>query len=394
MSLDLPTAAVFVSILFAIQALVTLLFTILARSYRGTGAWAVGNVAVMAGVILVGLRDTIPDFFSIALANTLYLIAISFLYHGVRQFLGLPTAPPRLQFTIPLFAVPVLLYFTYGRNDIVIRSILMSAAMATCMTATAYLLFTKSAPTLRRSHWFTATIFATFAGFHTLRIFPLLTAPLPDPLAINLLFSLPMVVSAICGLLWTAGIAMMITERLMVELQYTATHDFLTNLLNRRAAQNELENQLRRAHKLHQPLSIFLLDADLFKSINDRYGHAAGDAVLIALTHRLRTEHPAPHHIARWGGEEFLIILPDTPATPALQRAHALRAAIADVPIPVEGQDVCCTVSIGVATTAPLTPTLDDLLRRADNALYQAKRAGRNTVIAAPLHSTTIPASL
>lgn len=379
--LDLRTAAIFVSILFTIQGVVTLMFTLLARSYRGTAAWAVSNLLATLATILYGLRDIIPDFVSIVVANLLYALALCWLYYGVRQFLKMGT-PPRYLVLFPLIVVVAIPYLTYVRDDIVARSILMSAVLVALMVNTALLLFTKTTPALRRSHWFTATIFLLFAGFHLVRIIPLLALPPTSPLALNLLFSIPMIVSAVCGLLWTAGIALMITERLVVELQHTATHDFLTSTLNRRAAQTLLEAEVHRAHQQESPLSILLMDVDHFKLINDHYGHATGDEVLVTLVQRMSRVSGTTTQIARWGGEEFLVILPATSANSAYETAHQVLTLIAGTPIVVEGKAIACSVSIGVATIESATTTLDDLLRRADRALYHAKHAGRNMVFA------------
>lgn len=355
------------------------MFMLLARSYRGTGMWAVGNLLATVGTILYGLREIIPDFFSIVIANVLSTLALCCLYYGVCQFVK-TTTNPRVLVLFPVVVAVVIPYLTYVHNDIVARSIVMSAVLVALMLITALVLLTKSVRAVRRSHWFTASVFLLFAGFHLLRILPLLTLPPTAPLAIDLLFSIPMAVSAVCGLLWTAGIALMITERLVVELQHTATHDFLTTTLNRRAAQSLLEAEVRRTRQHDTPLSILLMDVDHFKTINDRYGHATGDAVLITLVQRISQVHGMMDHVVRWGGEEFLVILPATPADSAYHLAQTLKERIAGNAIPVGDTLIYCTVSIGIGTVEPATADLDDLLRRADRALYHAKHGGRNRV--------------
>lgn len=376
--LDLRTAALFVTVLFTVQAVVACLFTLLARSYRGAGSWAIASFLAVIGSALYGMRGLIPDFYSVIVANTIYIIGLCFLYYGVRQFLEL-TKPPRLLYLIPLLVPPLIYYLTYSRNDIIVRSVFMSLFIIILMVATARLLFQRSAPSVRRSHWFTGSVFILFALFHALRILPLINLPPTSPLGIDLLLSFPMIVSSICGVLWTAGIALMITERLVVELQFTASHDFLTNILNRRAGQKQLEIELHRATQQNKPFSILLMDVDHFKNINDRYGHLTGDAVLIALVARLCEKSSSLNHIARWGGEEFLMMLPATSATAAHRIAQEINDLIAGTPIIVDNKAIACSVSIGVAT-ADATTDLTDLLRRADRALYHAKHAGRNTV--------------
>jgi diguanylate cyclase (GGDEF)-like protein len=368
-----------VTVLFTVQAIVACLFTLLARSYRGAGSWAVASFLAVIGSALYGGRGLIPDFYSVIVANTIYIIALCFLYYGVRQFLQL-TKPPRLLYLLPVVVPCLIYYLTYVRDDIIIRSTFMSLFIVIMMVATARLLFLKSDRAVRRSHWFTAAVFLLFALFHALRIVPLFTVAPTSPLGVELLLSFPMIISSICGVLWTAGIALMITERLVVELQFTATHDFLTNILNRRAAQAQLENEIRRARQQESHLSILLMDVDHFKSINDRYGHATGDVVLTTLVQRLTEANGSAEMMARWGGEEFLILLPATSAAAAYQIAQSIQRHIGESPILVDGIPIACSLSIGVATAEPATANLDDLLRRADRALYHAKHAGRNTV--------------
>lgn len=377
--LDLRTAALFVTILFTIQAIIALLFTLLARSYRGTGAWAAASLLAVIGSILYGLRGLIPDFFSVLLANAIYIVALSLLYDGVRQFLHVPR-PMRYLFGFPTFIFLLIFYLTYGRDDIILRSVVMSLYIVISMSASARLLILRAAPEVRRSHWFTAGTFLVFVLFHALRVIPLFTVAPGSVLETDLLLSFPMIISSICGVLWTAGIALMITERLVVELKFTATHDFLTNTLNRRAAQSLLESEIRRTRSQATPLSILLMDVDHFKTINDRYGHASGDVVLVTLVERVAQAIGKEAHMARWGGEEFLIILPATPAVTAFEIAQTLRRLITNSPYVVEATPIFCSVSVGVATAT--TDDLDDLLRRADRALYHAKHAGRNTVFA------------
>jgi diguanylate cyclase (GGDEF)-like protein len=128
---------------------------------------------------------------------------------------------------------------------------------------------------------------------------------------------------------------------------------------------------------------VLMLDIDWFKTINDRYGHDAGDDVLCALVVTCNAMLRTVDMLARWGGEEFLILLPDTGAEAAVAIAERLRKSASAMTIPVGGDGgIGFTVSIGVAV--PVSDDLHDLLRRADGALYAAKAGGRNRVVLAP----------
>jgi diguanylate cyclase (GGDEF)-like protein len=176
------------------------------------------------------------------------------------------------------------------------------------------------------------------------------------------------------------------------QLTRLATTDPLTGLANRRHLLAELEKELRRAARSGRPLSALMVDLDRFKSVNDRYGHAAGDAVLVAVADRCLARLRAIDLCGRIGGEEFVVLLPETDAEGAATTAERLCADLAGASIETVAGPVTVTISIGVAAHFPRRPhpgeAADDdvtgqaqtLLQRADRALYEAKAGGRNCV--------------
>jgi len=171
-----------------------------------------------------------------------------------------------------------------------------------------------------------------------------------------------------------------ITQRKTDEarLRRLATTDPLTGLSNRRHFFERGAQELRRAARYRRPLALLMLDIDHFKSVNDRFGHEAGDAVLRDLAERLRTGLRSSDLPGRIGGEEFAALLPETTAEQAEGLAERLRAAIAASPL---GPGARITVSLGVALALPASEdSIDAVLRRADAALYRAKAGGRNQV--------------
>ena len=165
-------------------------------------------------------------------------------------------------------------------------------------------------------------------------------------------------------------------------LEALLREDALTGLSNRRAILTQLGGMVSAARRHGHPLSIAILDLDHFKRINDTHGHKTGDDVLVMAAHALGTHLRAEDQLGRLGGEEFLILLPDTNAAAASHVAEKLRFEVAAAPSPVP-----VTVSVGVATWDG--EASDDLLQRADDALYAAKDAGRDRVMAATLHGRT-----
>jgi len=165
-------------------------------------------------------------------------------------------------------------------------------------------------------------------------------------------------------------------------LRVQATHDPLTGLWNHAAIFDILRRELERAQRQRTSLGVVMADLDHFKQINDTYGHPAGDAVLREATRRLQSAVRTYDSIGRYGGEEFLVVVPGADEASALQQAERLRASISKAPIEVDQSSaIPLTISLGV--TAPAEPeasNLESLLRAADLALYEAKRKGRNRV--------------
>lgn len=177
------------------------------------------------------------------------------------------------------------------------------------------------------------------------------------------------------------GIIRDISERKSMEreLLRLATTDGLTGILNRRAFSEEAERVIALAHRHRRPLSLFVLDADKFKNINDSFGHPAGDAVLKALVATLEANLRASDVLGRLGGEEFGIVLPETPADGAVELGERLLAAIRACRVSCGDDQLAFTASIGMACLDPDgAGDLVSLLKRADDALYRAKAAGRD----------------
>jgi diguanylate cyclase (GGDEF)-like protein len=163
------------------------------------------------------------------------------------------------------------------------------------------------------------------------------------------------------------------------ELARLANTDNLTGLANRRYLDEELSRLCARSRRHGGPLSLLLIDGDHFKRVNDEHGHQVGDEALVALAARLTERLRAEDVVGRWGGEEFMVLLPDVERRGAETVAEALRTHVADRPLETRAGPVPLTISIGWAFKGP-DDTSEDLLRRADAALYEAKLAGRNLV--------------
>jgi two-component system cell cycle response regulator len=175
------------------------------------------------------------------------------------------------------------------------------------------------------------------------------------------------------------------------ELDHISRTDALTGLRNRRHVQEYLARLVSLARRTAEPIAVLVVDVDHFKLVNDRHGHDAGDTVLRQVAERMARSVRLEDMVGRWGGEEFLVVLPNTAVAGAAELAERLRQVVAEAPCQLGGGDaVQVTISIGCA--ASLTADAGTLVRSADTALYEAKEAGRNRVVVAASGELTSPA--
>lgn len=193
-----------------------------------------------------------------------------------------------------------------------------------------------------------------------------------------------------------AGLRIIRLERELVEanrrLHEQAVTDYLTGALNRRAMIGRLEEELSRSRRDGKSVAVCLADIDHFKRVNDCHGHAAGDAVLVQLVRMLSETSRRHDVVGRYGGEEFMLLLPAADVEAARRVAERCRKTVETRPIAAEGQQLRITVSIGLAAAPaqgePVTP--GHLIAAADRALYEAKAAGRNRVVAGDVSAAPV----
>ncbi len=174
------------------------------------------------------------------------------------------------------------------------------------------------------------------------------------------------------------GIVFDISESKKVEekLRWFSERDELTNIYNRRSFFNHVDDYIKETHTNNNPFSLIMFDADNFKNINDTHGHLVGDDTLKRLTKLIVDDKRSSDLIYRYGGEEFFILLPKTPLDGAIKLAKRLHKLIQELKIPKVG---LITVSMGVVEYQ-ISETVDDLIKRVDDFMYQAKEAGKNTI--------------
>ena len=178
----------------------------------------------------------------------------------------------------------------------------------------------------------------------------------------------------------TIGRDLTATKQLQQELQLMASTDPLTGLLNRRRFLEQAETEFLRSQRYKHELAAVLLDIDHFKAINDTHGHFVGDQVLIAMSRAAENLLRGTDILGRWGGEEFVILMPETPLAGAAILAERLRELLARLAVDTTAGTLHFTVSAGVAAYDATDADITDILQRADTALYAAKQHGRNRI--------------
>jgi diguanylate cyclase (GGDEF)-like protein len=164
------------------------------------------------------------------------------------------------------------------------------------------------------------------------------------------------------------------------ELVMLSDTDELTGLKNRRAFKSELSNEIKKSIRYKRPFSVMMLDADNLKAVNDQYGHAVGDKMIVSISRTIQDSLRGTDILARYGGDEFVVMLPETADARTTEVAERIRAAVENTSFSADGDRISSTLSIGIACYPEDSEDSEEIINRADQALYESKRNGRNTV--------------
>lgn len=346
--------------------------------------WVRATALQPLGWLLLGLRDHVPDFFSIVLGNALVCFAYAEYTRALRRFTR-GDAGSSMPYAIAAATVPPIVLFTWIWPSVAARTVVMSVAIMLLFVLAVSAIVRYTPRPLPRSHVITATAFVTGAVILGVRaVYEGFTqTPLTSGTAVTLMQSLIFCYSALAPVLATFGFVLMHADSMRAALERLAATDALTGVLNRRMLEQLVAGQLADVRRHARPLSALLIDADHFKLVNDSFGHDVGDAVLKALAADVRAHLRPGDLIGRLGGEEFLAVLAGAGPEEAVAVAERLRESVAGLAIDVHGIRLKLSVSVGVATLADTSNDFSALVRRADEAMYAAKHAGRNRVMVA-----------
>jgi diguanylate cyclase (GGDEF)-like protein len=352
---------------------------------QGIREWSVGNGLAVTALLLFAGRGVVPDVVSIELANALFMMASALMFVGFRRHFS-RSVPTRILAAAIGLVLVVVGAFHYGVDWIGPRIVAVSVFHGCICLAMAITVHRATPPAhARYPYLFTTTAAAMLAVGHAARalvyLFEAATpAGLLDSAILNLVF-LSIGTLALPAL--TLGAVMMANAEIISKTTYAADHDYLTGAWSRRAFFRLAGAEHDRLALGKSALSLLLLDVDHFKKINDTYGHAVGDQVLVDIVRCTEGIIRSMDFCARLGGEEFAVLLPGADAQTALMVAERLRNALeCSVHVVAQKVSVTYTVSIGIASLEP-DESVASLLSRADTALYSAKSAGRNTAMTA-----------
>ena len=353
------------------------------RSDSALALWAISNLVGGIGALLIAMRGRLADFTTMAVANALIVASLCVVWAGMRRFAGQPV-PHALVFGLPLLAL-VLLGIVPGIADSYsLRTVVTSGLLSAVNLAIAVDLQRSQRLESLRARTFLVWVFALTAAFYGWRAWASRHLAADSNLLVpDTIVGLTLLIGNLKLVAWNLGALLMANERMQVRLMYAATYDALTNVLNRAGFRDLGARQLQRSMNGGRPISVLLMDLDRFKSVNDRYGHDAGDSALCAFAESARLSLRPSDLLARLGGEEFCALLPDADADTARDVAERLRANFAALEIASGNERIRGTVSIGVAQIEAPDEAIHAALSRADVALYRAKADGRDRVVMA-----------
>ena len=353
----------------------------LRRELQSTVLWMGYALAAGAAFILIGLRPHGPAWLIYTGASVCHVLGLGLARYGVEVFLRVRPRHAEYSFTLLAGAVA---FVVIGPSDEASRIALTSLLSATLLLGAML------------SCW--SPLRAEFGGPFSLVV----AVPIAALLLVNLklgwnahqglagrldpagaeqamVWSVTLVAAAAFNFLFL----FLLGTRMHRSLLRIATHDPLTGILNRRGMQSLLQAEWQRSQRYATPFAVICLDVDFFKRVNDTHGHDVGDRVLVAVASLLGEGVRDTDRVARMGGEEFLVLMPACRAEVEGQLlAQRLRNLLARTAVSIEpGGSLHVTASWGVAGTAGCDTSLEDLLRRADAALYQGKRQGRDCVV-------------
>jgi diguanylate cyclase (GGDEF)-like protein len=381
--LDLHTLHVEHALLLAVYTLLTYINTRMHRGTAGVSYFPVFALCACVGAALVAFRGVVSDAYSVVLGSLMFPIAYVFLHRSMTEFLGWGKLQWRVQVGLAVLAAGAMGYWGIIQPDTGRRLIALSIILAVQLGMTGYFVARKTPDYMRNAGWMMALVLALLCVGNLVRLVSLFLQTVPN----NYLKGGPMLAWSVLNTSVLQGgiivaFVWMTAARLHHDVEVQALTDSLTGLYNRRAIESMAERAIAASRRSLEPVSAILFDLDDFKKINDSFGHLCGDAMLVAIARCLERETRPGDIVARWGGDEFVLLLGGTHLEPATALAQRLQSAIERLRVNYHGDEVSTRASFGVAQHTDSTQGWEELMLKCDRALYEVKDSGGNTVLA------------
>ncbi|TRZ65814.1 MAG: sensor domain-containing diguanylate cyclase [Rhodocyclaceae bacterium] len=346
------------------------------RSIGGISQWAWALVLFVVSSALFAGRGLIPDWLSIVVANTVLFGGTLLMYLGLRDLAGQPARPQPYVIGLAVLMLAIA-WFSTVLDHYGVRTLLAAGVNAVAFGACAMVALDVSPG--KFGGRFTSAAFMVCVVVLVTRMFGVLyrfdaTSSILEPSLVQQTY---LTIYPLCLLAAILGFILMINERLRQTLEHLASHDSMTGAFLRPAFFDRLESEVARARRHDRPFALLMLDLDQFKRINDEHGHMAGDKVIVDFAQRITALLRQQDMLCRYGGEEFVLLLPETSLANGTLVAERIRRNVIEAHQGVSPY----TVSIGVVVAdGKAANDANALLEAADGALYEAKRGGRNRV--------------
>ncbi len=341
--------------------------------------WRIGTLLAAGGSVLLAAQDGYAPGFILPIGNGCLFLAMALYWRAVRRFDGHADA---WWIFLPVVLASIgIFWFAAVKPSLEARVLVATVAWAVCLFPAAWSLFKGPSSDATVSRRVLAAMMLMLAAFMLLRLVYFVarsseaTSILDTANWINAVTPLMVAILPVIG---TTAFLMMCSERIRRQWEVAATIDYLTGLPNRCTINATGESRFNAAHRSGSNFAVAIIDIDHFKSINDCFGHSCGDQALKHVAGLLAQNCRGPSLVGRMGGEEFVALFEDAGASEAFATAERLRSCIEQSLVTLNGESRQITVSVGLSLIASNDTEFDDVLRRADKALYAAKSGGRN----------------
>ncbi len=380
--MDSQTALLFASLMSLLNGGVLGLMhrNLIHEAQPSAADWRIGTLLFAGAGILMALRDQFSPGFILPIAYGLGFVGATLYWRANRSFCGMTS---RLWMFVPaILGITAIYVFSAVRPEPGIRIAIASAVFSGLMLVAGRALHVSQRIDVVLSRRVLIGVLYGVGAMMTLRaVYFAMTVTNPALSSyIGLADAVTSVLIPTLPVVGTTAFLLMCLERSRHALQHVADTDDLTGLRNRRSITRAGEARFASARQNGRGFAIAVIDVDYFKQINDRYGHASGDAALCHIAEVLKSACVVPHLLGRQGGEEFVALLETDDEAAAVDLADTLRRAVDAAPFKIDGNVLSISASIGVSAIVEHDRDYDDVLRRADSALYAAKARGRNRV--------------